>query len=49
MKFSFSCFKIAQNELQLNIILEILFLPIILNILDIFYVQEPNQFSAIRD
>jgi len=42
MKFAFACCKIAQNEAQFNIILQILFLLITLNILDILYVEEPN-------
>jgi len=49
MKFAFACFKIAQNHVKFNIILQILFVPITLEILDILYVEEPNQYSAIRD
>jgi hypothetical protein len=48
MKFAFVCFKIAQNHIQFNIILQILFLLVILNVLDILYLEEHNQFSAIR-
>jgi hypothetical protein len=49
MKFTSACFKIARNDVEFNIILQILFLPITLEILDILYVEEPNQYSAIRD
>jgi len=42
MKFAFACFKISQYDVQFNIILKILFLPIILKILDILHVEEPN-------
>jgi len=49
MKFAFLFFKIAQNDVQFNIILQILFLLINLNVLDILYVEELHQFSAIRD
>jgi hypothetical protein len=39
MKFAFAFFQIAQNHVQFNIILQVLFLPIILNMLDILYVM----------
>jgi hypothetical protein len=40
MKFEFVCLKIAQNNVEFNIIVQILFLLIILNVLDILYVEE---------
>jgi hypothetical protein len=49
MKFSFVCFKIGQKDVEFNTFLQNLSLLIILNVLDILYVEEHNQFSAIRD